>query len=91
MNEQACLIELGKRLAQARIHAEMTQQELSDKAAISLATLSNVERGHPMTTSTLYRILQAFDQSSKLADLFPEPVIDPIALRKLKKIRGRVR
>lgn len=91
MNEKECLIELGNRLAQQRIHAELTQQELADKAAISLATLSKAERGHPMTTSTLYRLLNALGQSAKLPDLFPEPVIDPIALRKLKQTRKRVR
>ena len=91
MNEKESLGELGKRITQERIHAEMTQQALADKAAISLATLSKAERGYPMTTSTLFRILDALGQSSKLPDLLPEPAINPIALRKLKKTRKRVR
>ena len=91
MNEAENLHELGKRIAQERIHAEMTQQVFADKAAISLATLSKAERGYPMTTSTLFRILNALGQSSKLPDLLPEPVINPIALRKLNKTRERVR
>ena len=90
MNEAESLHELGKRIAQERIYADMTQQALADKAAISLATLSKAERGYPMTTATLYRILNALGQGSKLPDLFPEPAIDPIALRKLKATRKRV-
>jgi transcriptional regulator with XRE-family HTH domain len=84
MNEKESLCELGKRITQERIHAEMTQQALAD-------TLSKAERGYPMTTSTLFRILDALGQSSKLPDLLPEPAINPIALRKLKKTRQRVR
>jgi transcriptional regulator with XRE-family HTH domain len=91
MNETESLNELGKRIAQERIHAELTQQALADKAAISLATLSKAERGYPMTTSTLFRIMDALGQSSKLPDLFPAPVINPIALRKLQRTRERVR
>lgn len=91
MNETESLAVLGQRIAQERINAEMTQQELADKAAISLATLSKAERGHPMTTSTLFRILDALGQGSKLSELFPEPAINPIALRKLKQRRKRVR
>ena len=90
MNETESLAVLGERIAQERINAEMTQQELADKAAISLATLSKVERGRPMTTSTLFRILNALGQGSKLAELLPEPAINPIALRKLKQTRKRV-
>ncbi|MGJ8638630.1 MAG: helix-turn-helix domain-containing protein [Opitutaceae bacterium] len=91
MNETESLQQLGKRIAQERIHAELTQQALADKAAISLATLSKAERGYPMTTSTLFRILNALGQSSKLPDLFPEAVINPIALLKLKQTRERIR
>jgi transcriptional regulator with XRE-family HTH domain len=91
MNEKESLSELGKRITQERINAELTQQSLADKAAISLATLSKAERGYPMTTSTLFRILDALGQGSKLPDLLPEPAINPIALRKLTKTRARVR
>ena len=45
MNEKESLRELGSRITRERIYADMTQQELADKAAISLATLSKAERG----------------------------------------------
>ena len=91
MKETECLEELGKRITHARTDANMTQQALADKAAVSLATLSKAERGYPMTTATLFRILTALGRGDKLPDLLPEPAINPIALKKALKTRQRVR
>lgn len=91
MNESKCLQELGLRITHARTNAELTQQALADKAAISLATLSKAERGYPMTTATLFRILDALGKADKLPNLFPAPTINPIILKKALTTRKRVR
>jgi transcriptional regulator with XRE-family HTH domain len=46
------LLELGERLRSARQEARLTQADLSKRAGIARDTLSRLERGEPVDTST---------------------------------------
>ena len=89
MNE---LIELGKRIRQERIAAELKQQELADRAAVSTDTLSALENGRPVSTEKLARILRSLGHVDVLENILPPAVVSPLDLQKLAgRPRKRVR
>jgi len=53
------LIQLGEQIRSARRSARLTQDALRARAGISRDTLSRLERGEPVDTSTLIKILSA--------------------------------
>ena len=86
------LKELGTRLKRERIASELKQTDLAARAALSFHTVAAAERGQPVTTESLARILAALGYDGALVNLLPEPSLSPLDLRKLKgKERERVR
>jgi putative transcriptional regulator len=86
------LKELGFRLKRERIASGLKQTDLAARAALSFHTVAAAERGQPVTTETLARILASLGYEGHLANLLPEPQLSPLDLRKLKgKERERVR
>jgi transcriptional regulator with XRE-family HTH domain len=53
------LLELGERVRSARRAAHLTQVDLCGRAGIARDTLSRLERGETVDTSTLARVLSA--------------------------------
>ena len=89
MNE---LVELGKRIRAERIAVDLKQQELADRAAISVDRVSAMENGYPVSTEKLARVLRVLGHAEALENLLPPPVASPIDLQKLAgKPRRRVR
>ena len=84
MNYEETLHELGKRIHFARVNMDMRQVDLARRAAISPLTLSRAERGLPIATNTLLRILSQIPEAGSVLDLLPAVVISPIAMQKLK-------
>ena len=84
MNYEETLHELGKRIHFARVNMEMRQVDFARRAAISPLTLSRAERGLPIATNTLLRILSQIPEARSVLDLLPAVVISPIAMQKLK-------
>lgn len=92
MNQKNELRELGFRLKRERIASKLKQTELAAQAALSFHTIAAAERGRPITTENLARILAALGYEGALVSLLPEPSLSPLDLRKLKgKERERVR
>ncbi len=54
--QQEALLELGDAIRAARKRARLTQADVCARALISRDTLSRLERGEPVDTSTLVRI-----------------------------------
>ena len=67
----------------------MTQQELAEKAGISLRSLQYFEQGRDIRTEALIKILQALDLSNNLAVLVPDMDDRPSAY--LKKAQNKTR
>jgi transcriptional regulator with XRE-family HTH domain len=55
------LIELGEQIRSARRGAHLTQNALCARAGVSRDTLSRLERGETVDTSTLIKIASALD------------------------------
>ncbi len=92
MNAKQELKELGSRLKRERLASELKQKDLAARAALSFHTVAAAEKGRPVTSESLVRILAALGFEGQLAGLLPEPGVSPLDLRKLRgKERERVR
>lgn len=92
MSDPAIVAELGKRIKEYRIHKNYTQAELAEKAGISVLSVQNLEKGSPVSLSTLIPLFRQLNLLGNLDHLVPEPPVSPIKILKLKgKIRIRVK
>ena len=60
------MYKLGRRIASARVMADLTQKELADRAGIAQSALARIERGNrpQLSVGTLYAIAQALHVST---------------------------
>ena len=90
-------VELGQRLRALRIENELTQQELADRANISLGALKHLEQGSGSTTTSLAKVLHALGQEGWIDALSPPTTaFSPLDLleerrRAARRERTRVR
>jgi len=92
LSNSEIITELGKRIKGYRIKKRFTQQELADRAGVSLFTVAQVEKGNPVSCPTLIAIFRVLRLLDNLEMLLPEIEISPIELMKLKgKIPKRIR
>jgi transcriptional regulator with XRE-family HTH domain len=80
---------LGKQIKNARIRKNMTQQELSARAGISLPTIGRLEGGRGGSLSNFIKVLQIIGEENWLSSLAPEVTISPIQMKSLNKQRER--
>ncbi len=83
-------VELGRRLRQLRLHRNIDQRTLAEKAGIALTALQNLEAGHGSSVQTLLRTLKALNYLEGIEMLAPEPTVNPLALLRTTKPRQRV-
>jgi transcriptional regulator with XRE-family HTH domain len=92
LSNSEIVLEFGKRIKGYRIKKRLTQQELADKAGISLFTVTQVEKGKPVSCSTLIAILRVLRMLDNFEMLIPEMEVSPIEQMKLQgKISKRIR
>ena len=85
------LEEFGFRIARHRLNKNLTQEELANRAGISVATLKRIEHG---STSTLLinmiNVLRALGLGQNMEMLVPEVPPSPIQLANLQsRVRQR--
>src|SRR5258706_5968652 len=83
-------VELGRRLRQLRLHRNIDQRTLAEKAGIALTALQSLEAGHGSSVQTLLRTLKALNYLEGIEMLAPEPTVNPLALLRTTKPRQRV-
>ena len=73
-------IEFGRRLQAVRHKLGLTQSEVAEKLGVGFLTISRMERGDSVSSSTLMKILNLYSPAVSLnalfADNFPENVED---------------
>jgi transcriptional regulator with XRE-family HTH domain len=84
-------IELGRRMRQLRLHRNIDQRTLAEKAGISLTALQKLEAGRGSSVRTLVRTLKALNYLEGIEMLAPEPTVNPLALLRSTKPQQRVR
>lgn len=90
MTDAGILREIGNRIAQSRINANLTQQALSREAGVSKRTLERLEAGHSIQLNGFIRILRVLNLIPNLDTLIADPGPRPMDLLKLKgKTRRR--
>jgi putative transcriptional regulator len=75
--------ELGNRLKQARLNADLTQAEVASRAGLNRRTILNAEKGK-VQLENLAAILVSMDMADQLNMFLPVQEISPIQLAKLK-------
>ena len=86
---QALAEQLGVRLKQARLNANMTQTQLAEQAGVSRRAVLNAEKGKA-SLDVFIALLAGLNLTEQLDNLLPEQPLSPIQLSKLKgKARQR--
>lgn len=80
---------IGTQLKQLRLRKNMTQEEVSSRAGISIPTLIRLESGKSSSLSTFIGIVQVLGEEKWFEALAPDVPISPIQLKTLKKTRVR--
>ncbi len=83
MSPVAIAEELGNRLKQARLNADLTQAEVASRAGLNRRTVLNAEKGK-VQLENLVAILVSMDMADQLNMFLPAQEISPIQLAKLK-------
>lgn len=90
LSDDAMLKEVGNRIAQYRLNQDKTQAALAQEAGVSNRTLTRIEHGQSVQSSSLIRILRALQLVGNLDTLIPEPAVSPVQqLRMQGKRRQR--
>lgn len=80
---RAIVEDLGGRLKQARLRADLTQSEVAARSGLSRKTVLNAEKGK-VHLESLVAILLAMDLAEQLDIFLPVQEISPIQMAKLK-------
>ena len=83
MSPVAIAEELGSRLKQARLNADVTQAELASRTGLNRRTILNAEKGN-VQLKNLAAILVSLDMADQLNLFLPVQEISPLQLAKLK-------
>lgn len=75
--------ELGQRLKQARLNANITQAELAKRAGVSRKIVLSAEKGQAQLEN-FAALLLALGLAEQLNNFIPKPQISPIQLQKLQ-------
>ena len=89
--ESDVLLELSKRIKQYRISSPMTQEELSEKAGVSVKIVSKIENGRDVTVINLIKVLKAMNLQGHLEVLVPDETRNPAYYIDKENQRKRVR
>ncbi len=83
MSSVAIAEELGRRLKQARLNADLTQAEVASRAGLNRRTILNAEKGK-VQLENFVAILISMDMADQLNMFLPVQEISPLQLAKLK-------
>ena len=83
MSSSAICKQMGHRLKQARLNANRTQKEVSDRAGISITAVQSAERGEALL-ETFVSVLMALDRVEQINNFLPEQEISPLQMMKLQ-------
>lgn len=89
--EKEIISEISNRLKKHRILSNLTQEELSIKAGISVATLRRFEGGKDISLENFFKIVMSLGLVDELSDLFKQKPITISQMEKFSKSDERQR
>ena len=81
---------LGHQVRNARVASGLDQAQLASMANVSLATLSNLERGKGSSLKTVIAVVRALGRTDWLENLAPEVTVSPMQMLRAKQRVPRV-
>jgi transcriptional regulator with XRE-family HTH domain len=85
------MIFLGKQIKAARLRKNMPQEELANRAGVTLPTISRLESGKGSSLATFVKALQVLKEEVWLEQLAPKVAISPLQIHQRGKMRQRAR
>ncbi|MFB9167639.1 helix-turn-helix transcriptional regulator [Chromobacterium piscinae] len=82
-------VALGERLKTLRIHRNLDQATLAERAGISVRTLRNLEAGGGSSLRTLIQVVRVLGRESWFETIAPIPSINPLMLTRTASPRQR--
>jgi transcriptional regulator with XRE-family HTH domain len=82
---------VGLQIRNARIAAELDQRQLSERANVSVAAISNLERGKGSSLKTLVAVVRALERTGWLESLAPSVTVSPLQALRAKQRSPRMR
>ena len=82
LTDEAIIKNLGKRPRQARLDANITQNELARESGVGKRTLERFENGSSIQLTSFIRILRTLGHLENFSHLIPDNSGSPIALLK---------
>jgi len=76
--------EMGKRVKAIRLQKRLTQQEVAEKAGVSLYSITQIENGKSVSLSTFIPVLRVLRLLNNLEQLLPEQEVSPVEVMRLK-------
>lgn len=76
---------LGRQVRAARVAGGLDQAQLASLANVSLATLSNLERGKGSTLKTVVAVARALGRTDWLENLAPDVTVSPMQMLRAKR------
>lgn len=83
-SDEAILAELGERISQCRVNAQLTQAQLAEQAGVSKRTIERIESGQSAQMSSMIRVFRVLDLLVGLDQLVPDTGPRPMDLLKLQ-------
>ena len=85
LTNEAILLELGERLARARLERNLTQAELAQQAGVAKRTVERLESGAvAMQLTGFLRVCRVLGLLERFESLIPEAVPSPMAQLKMQ-------
>lgn len=72
MMENLSLKEIGRRLQEVRKHIGLKQSDVAEQIGVGSLTISRLERGNSVNSSTIFKLLDFYSQYVSLNALFAE-------------------
>lgn len=82
---------LGERVRKLRIMHRMTQEDLAERAGVSVRAVRDLETGAGSKVDTLLRVLKAVQSVDALDAIAPDIGVDPMAMLRRSRNPRRVR
>ena len=76
---------VGRQVRTARVASGLDQAQLAALANVSLATLSNLERGKGSSLKTVIAVARALGRTDWLENLAPEVTVSPMQMLRAKR------
>jgi len=83
MSDEAIEKEIGRRFRALRLRKNLTQQELAERALLSVNAIKNLESGRARL-STAIAVLRELNALDNLSAFIPDPGPSPLQLAKLQ-------